>query len=122
MKALVMNCSPVKNGATAEIVKIVAEDLGKRYEVKTACIDDYQIGFCRGCRSCHQTAKCVQHDDGDQIMELFEWSDILVLVSPSYWAMFRGSLKSLSTDARHGVIHTNLMRLSGRERKAMLLY
>lgn len=93
MKALVMNCSPVKNGATAEIVKIVAEDLGKRYEVKTACIDDYQIGFCRGCRSCHQTAKCVQHDDVDQIMELFEWSDILVLVSPSYWADVPGQFK-----------------------------
>ena len=94
MRALVMNCSPVKNGATAEIVKIASENLGKRYEVKTACIDDYQIGFCRGCRSCHQTAKCIQQDDVDQIMELFEWADILILVSPSYWADVPGQFKA----------------------------
>ena len=27
MKVLVMNCSPVRNGATAEIVNIVAKDV-----------------------------------------------------------------------------------------------
>ncbi len=29
MKVLVMNCSPVRNGATAEIVNIVTARLGK---------------------------------------------------------------------------------------------
>ena len=51
MNALVMNCSPVKNGATAEIVKIVSDCLSSRYEVKTICIDDFDIHFCRGCRT-----------------------------------------------------------------------
>ena len=33
MNALVMNCSPVKNGATAEIVHIVSECLKDKYNV-----------------------------------------------------------------------------------------
>ena len=41
MNALVINCSPVKNGATAEIVHIVSECLQENYEVKSICIDDY---------------------------------------------------------------------------------
>ena len=71
MNALVINCSPVRNGATAEIVHIVAEYLGKKYEVKSICIDDYDISFCKGCRACHSTAECVQHDDVDKIIEQY---------------------------------------------------
>lgn len=76
MNALVINCSPVRNGATAEIVHIVSEQLKSRFDVKTICIDDFGIGFCKGCRSCHNTAECIQHDDVDLIMEDYEWADI----------------------------------------------
>ena len=61
MNALVINCSPVRNGATAEIVHIVTEHLKSRFNVKTICIDDFKIGFCKGCRSCHSTAKCMRN-------------------------------------------------------------
>lgn len=50
MKVLVINCSPVRNGATAEIVKIVTDCLKKRHNVKNICIDDYDINFCKGDR------------------------------------------------------------------------
>ena len=43
MKALVMNCSPVRNGATAEIVNIVSKCLQERYDVRNICIDDFDI-------------------------------------------------------------------------------
>ena len=43
MKVLVMNCSPVRNGATAEIVNIVTARLEKKHDVKNICIDDYDI-------------------------------------------------------------------------------
>ena len=69
MKALVINCSPVRNGATAEIVHIVLECLKDRFDVKSICIDDFEVGLCKGCRSCHSTAKCIQQDDVDVIME-----------------------------------------------------
>ena len=38
MKVLVMNCSPVRNGATAEIVNIVTDCLEKKHDVKNICI------------------------------------------------------------------------------------
>lgn len=94
MRALVMNCSPVRNGATAEIVRIVSEQLREKYEVRTVCIDDYEFQFCKGCRVCHNTAKCVQSDDVDKIMEMYEWADMIVSVAPSYWADIPGQFKA----------------------------
>jgi len=94
MKALIINCSPVRTGATAEIVKIVSEQLSCGYNVKSICIDDYAFGFCKGCRSCHATANCIQQDDIDLIMEEFAWADILVSVAPSYWADIPGQFKA----------------------------
>ena len=94
MKALVINCSPVRNGATAEIVRIVLEELSARYETKSICIDDYEFSFCKGCRSCHETARCVQSDDIDRIMEEFDSADIIVSVAPSYWADSPGQFKA----------------------------
>lgn len=94
MKALVINCSPVRNGATAEIVRIVLEELSARYETKSICIDDYEFSFCKGCRSCHETARCVQNDDIDRIMEEFDSADIIVSVAPSYWADIPGQFKA----------------------------
>ena len=86
MKALIINCSPVKNGATAEIVRTSEHTLKESFDVKTICIDDYKFSFCLGCRKCHNTAKCVQQDDIDRIIEQFEWADVIICVSPSYWA------------------------------------
>ena len=94
MNVLVINCSPVKTGATAEICSIVSEELASRYSVKSICIDDYDFSFCRGCRTCHGTAKCVMEDDVAKIMDEFEAADIIVSVSPSYWADIPGQYKA----------------------------
>ena len=94
MNVLVMNCSPVKNGATAAIGSIVTESLKDKFIVKYVCIDDYKFEFCRGCRSCHHTSKCILHDDVDKIIEEYEWADIIVLVAPSYWADIPGQFKA----------------------------
>lgn len=94
MKALVINCSPVKNGATAEIVNIISKCLMQRYETGSICIDDFNYSFCKGCRTCHHTAKCVLNDDVEKIIENFEWADIIISVSPSYWADIPGEFKA----------------------------
>lgn len=94
MKILIVNCSPVRNGATAEIVKVAAEHLQSGHEIQCICIDDFNIGFCKGCRTCHKTAKCVQQDDVDHIISLFEWADTIICVSPSYWADIPGQFKA----------------------------
>lgn len=93
MNILVINCSPVRNGATAEIVKIVSGCLENKNQVRAVCIDDYQIKLCKGCRSCHSTAKCFQQDAVDRLMAEYEWADRIVAVSPSYWADIPGQFK-----------------------------
>lgn len=94
MNALVINCSPVKTGATAEIVKLVSEKLSDKYKTKSICIDDYDFQFCKGCRICHHTAKCVENDDIPLIINEFELADIIVSVAPSYWADIPGQFKA----------------------------
>ena len=94
MKALIINCSPVRTGATDTICRITAEELAGKYDVKSVCIDDYRFAFCKGCRSCHKTAKCVQHDDVDLLIHEFEEADVIVCVAPSYWADVPGQFKA----------------------------
>ncbi len=94
MRVLVMNCSPVRNGATAEIVNIISDCLKERYDVRSICIDDFDIRFCKGCRTCHETAKCIQCDDVDKVIDNYEWADLIISVSPSYWADIPGQFKA----------------------------
>ena len=94
MQALVVNCSPVRNGATAEITRICSAELAKKYQVKTVCIDDYQFSFCRGCRSCHQTGVCPIQDGVSDLIGEFDSADIILCVSPSYWADVPGQFKA----------------------------
>ncbi len=94
MNILIMNCSPVRNGATACIGEIVAGALPAEHEIRSTCIDDYRIELCKGCRSCHETAQCVITDDDLlRVMELYEWADAIVSVTPSYWADVPGQFK-----------------------------
>ena len=93
MKILIINCSPVRDGATAEIVNIVNDNVSAGNEVRCVCIDDYKIGLCKGCRACHTTARCFQNDDTEKLMEQYEWADSIISVSPSYWADIPGQFK-----------------------------
>lgn len=94
MNALVINCSPVRNGATAEVVKTVCHCIQNHYQVKEVCIDDYDIGYCKGCRTCHDTARCVMEDDVPKLMEEYDRADVIISVSPSYWADIPGQFKA----------------------------
>lgn len=94
MNVLILNCSPVKTGATAEIVRIAAQSLAQRHTVKAVCIDDYSVSLCRGCRSCHPTARCILQDGAQQLMGEFQWADAILAVSPSYWADVPGQFKA----------------------------
>ena len=95
MKELIINCSPVTDGATAELVRTIETETASRFETKTVCIADYDFKFCTGCRSCHETAECVLPKDGaDRLMEEIDAADVIVCVSPSYWADIPGQFKA----------------------------
>jgi multimeric flavodoxin WrbA len=91
---LLINCSPVRDGATAEIVEKVMNYLSDKHTIKTICIDDYDIKFCKGCKSCYINAKCIYNDDIFSIMKEFELADIIISVAPSYWADIPGQFKA----------------------------
>lgn len=95
-KALIINCSPVRLGATAAIANLVLEQLSAKYDVKSICIDDYKFSFCRGCRSCHNTAQCVMNDAAviEDIIREFDEAEVIIAVSPSYWADIPGQFKA----------------------------
>ena len=94
MNALIVNCSPVRDGATAEIARVIAERLKSAANVITVCIDDYDIRFCRGCRKCHDTGKCALSDDVWRLMAEMDRAERIVLVSPSYWGEIPGQFKA----------------------------
>ena len=94
MNVLLINCSPVRNGATAEIIKKVKNYISDKHNSKTICIDDYDIKFCRGCKTCYRNAKCIHNDDILSIMKEFEIADIIISVAPSYWADIPGQFKA----------------------------
>lgn len=94
MNVLLINCSPVRNGATAEIISVVNSFMDTKYDIRSICIDDYEIKFCTGCRTCHKTAKCIHNDDVIRVMEEYDWADIIISVAPSYWADIPGQFKA----------------------------
>ena len=77
MNILIINCSPVKNGATSEIVNLVNTYTKENNDVRCVCIDDFDIKFCKGCRQCHTTAECFQKDDTEN--KIFYTFNIVIL-------------------------------------------
>jgi multimeric flavodoxin WrbA len=94
MKTLIVNGSPVNNGATAEIAKIISDYLSGISEVKILCLGDMNIQFCKGCKACYKTAQCNQVDDVKTIMNEMDAADTIVFIVPSYWADIPGQLKT----------------------------
>ena len=94
MKSLIINCSPVRTGATAKIVNLIKDEISSKYDTKIICIDDYDFAFCKGCRTCHKTAECIMEDDITKIMNEFDSADVIISVAPSYWADIPGQYKS----------------------------
>ena len=78
MEILIINCSPVRNGATAEIVNIVKDNISEGNEVRSICIDDYEVALCKGCRSCHDTAQYSQKDVATRIDEIKEFCNVIL--------------------------------------------
>lgn len=94
MNVLLMNMSPKNNGATQEILKALGEAAPEGADTELLCLGDWDIGYCRGCKACYETRRCVVEDDMPALLGKLEQADVLVWAAPSYWADVPGVCKS----------------------------
>lgn len=94
MKAICIIGSPRANGTTACVVDKIIEGMKiNNIDVEKIVLGQMEIKYCKGCKACFESRKCVQHDDMDLILKhLFE-ADIVLISSPSYWGDVTGQLK-----------------------------
>ena len=95
-KNVLVISSSLRSGSNSELLAKAAMEgaAAAGHEVRWLSLKDQAIGFCKGCRVCHTTAECVQHDDVPEVIAQLEWADIIISVSPSYWADVPGQFKA----------------------------
>ena len=94
MKALCIVGSPNSNGSTAGITdKIIDGMKTKGIEIRKYILGEMDIKYCKGCKTCYQTRKCIQKDDMNILYEELSQADIVLISSPSYWGDVTGQLK-----------------------------
>lgn len=94
MRAICIIGSPRSNGSTACVTDKIIEGMkANNINVKRYVLGEMDIKYCKGCKKCYETRKCIQNDDMDKIItDLFE-ADIVLIASPSYWGDVTGQLK-----------------------------
>lgn len=94
MKIVLINGSPRKNGATAGILRAMAERLAEKgAETELFNIGDMDISPCRGCCSCYKTGRCFIEDDGERLSAEIASADGIIIGSPTYASNVSGQLK-----------------------------
>lgn len=94
MKAVCINGSPRDNGSSSLIINKLIEGMKvSNIHSMKYCLGNMNIEFCQGCKNCYITGKCIINDDINIIIEEIIASDIVVIVSPSYWGDITGQLK-----------------------------
>jgi multimeric flavodoxin WrbA len=94
MKAICIIGSPNENGNTAFIVdKIIQGMSANNIDIKRYVLGSMNINYCKGCKSCYETRRCVQQDDMELILKEMSESDVVLIASPSYWGNVTGQLK-----------------------------
>lgn len=104
MKIVIINGSPRKNGATASILRAMADRLAEKgADTEFFNIGDMDISPCRGCCSCYKTGRCFIEDDGERLSAEIGSADGIIIGSPTYASNVSGQLKQF-IDRGHFVI------------------
>lgn len=99
MKILMLQGGARKNGNTAYVLNLVAEELKKRgHEVSTIYLHGKNLNGCMGCGACKKKPDeigCVQTDDVNPVLEEMLVSDAIVFSSPLYFWGVNAQLKAV---------------------------
>ncbi len=94
-KMIMVNGSPRKNGADAQILEKVGELASKYgYETELFNVYDLQLNGCKSCYACKKTGSCVQKDEMNEIISKIKESDMIVFATPVYFGGETGPLKT----------------------------
>jgi multimeric flavodoxin WrbA len=97
-RVLCLSCSPRKGGNTDFCAQVVAEELRTlpAVDVEVVRLDEYNIKHCLGCRGCMKLKDCViRDDDFHELWRRIVAADVIVQLSPVYWAGPPGKHKDL---------------------------
>lgn len=95
-KVLILAGSPRKGGNSdllCDAFSKGAQEAG--HSVTKIYVQDQKIGGCMACYGCRNTAKCVQKDDMEGILDQLVEADVIVLATPVYFYSMDGQMKTL---------------------------
>ncbi len=96
MKIIVLKGSPHIFGTTNTIAsELIRGAKEKDHEVDVIDIAHSNLHPCLGCNRCGMNGRCVQKDDGNDILDKILASDCLVFVTPVYFFGVSAQLKML---------------------------
>lgn len=95
-KVLIITGSPRKNGNTNTLAEALAKGVqAAGGEVEFFDAASCEMDGCHGDQSCFERGYCGLKDDGMKMNSLMCWADVLVLVSPVYWAGMTAQIKKV---------------------------
>jgi multimeric flavodoxin WrbA len=97
VKVTVFLGSPHKGGATYRASRLLLDKLESYGDVEgeIVALSDYDIGVCRGCKTCFAKGeeRCPLKDDRDALIEKIEASDGVVFAAPNYSFQVAATMK-----------------------------
>lgn len=95
MKIMIVNGSPRKNGATAQILYEMNRQLEQysNVDVEMVHVADLELKYCAGCGVCYKKGACIYQDDLEKLSQKIRDADGVILGSPTYASNVSGQMK-----------------------------
>ena len=93
---LVLSTSPRRQGNSDQLADAFirgAQDAGHRTE--KIALREKDLTFCKGCKACQKTGRCIINDDAREITQKMLTADVLVFATPVYYYAMSGQMKTL---------------------------
>ena len=96
LNILVISGSPRKNGNSEHLSESFCKGAqAAGHTVTTYHLSEITFSPCLGCESCHKNnGNCIQKDRMKEILDQFDHTDLLVLVSPVYFFFLSAQIKA----------------------------
>lgn len=95
-RVLIIEGSPRKNGNSQLLCEAFKQGAEKKgHHVDLIRIQDKKVGFCMACDTCMRNGGvCVLKDDMEEILNIYQKSDVLVLATPVYFYGISAQMKT----------------------------